>query len=142
MDGNLNMYHTNVSAKQNTTSTMRGFVTLCQNEIVNVTANMLSMVCKDVRKEATVSTTPDSNDEPRAEISVHSFWQRLQRTFVDVRVFYPFTPSYWNQLLATTMKTTENQKKNKVQPANLRWLKWIFYSPCIYNQLWNEYGNK
>ena len=64
MDGNSNMYHTNVSAKQNTTSTMRGFVTLCQNEIVNVTANMLSIVCKDVRKEATVSTIPDSNDEP------------------------------------------------------------------------------
>ena len=40
-----------------------GFVTLHHNEILNVTADMLSMVRKDVRKEPTLSTTPDSNDE-------------------------------------------------------------------------------
>ena len=40
-----------------------GFVKLPKNKVVNVTANMLSMVCKDVRKEPTLSTTPDSNDE-------------------------------------------------------------------------------
>ena len=74
---------------------------------------MLSMVFKDVRKEPTLSTTPDSNDELRVDISVRSFWQRLQRTFVDVRVFYLFAPSYRNQSLATTMKTVENQKKRK-----------------------------
>ena len=68
------------------------------------------MVCKDVRNEPTLSTTPDSNDELRADISVRSFWQRLQRAFVDVRVFYPFAPSYRNQSLATTMKIIENQK--------------------------------
>ena len=72
---------------------------------------MLSMVCKDARKEPTLSTTPDSNDELWADISAHSFWQRLQRAFVDVRVFYPFTPRYRNQSLATMMKTMENQKK-------------------------------
>ena len=91
----------------------RGFVTLRYNEIVNVTADMLSMVCKDVRKEPTLSTTPDSNDELRADISVRSFWQRLQRVFVDVKVFYPFVPSYRNQSLATMIKTMENQKKRK-----------------------------
>ena len=40
-----------------------GFVTLRHNEIVNVTADMLSMVCKDIRKEPALSTTPDSIDE-------------------------------------------------------------------------------
>ena len=45
-----------------------GFVTLRHNEIVNVTADVLSTVCKDVRKEPTLSTTPDSNDELRADI--------------------------------------------------------------------------
>ena len=34
---------------------------------------MLSIVCKDVRKEPALSTTPDSNDERRAHISVRSF---------------------------------------------------------------------
>ena len=85
-----------------------GFVTLCHNEIVNVTVDMLSMVCKDVRKEPALSTTPDSIDELWSEIIVRSFRQRLQRTFVDVRAFY-----YRNQSLATTMKTMENQNKRK-----------------------------
>ena len=49
------------------------FVTLHHNKIVNATADMLLMLCKDVRKELTLSTTPDSNDELRADISVHSF---------------------------------------------------------------------
>ena len=82
---------------------------------------MLSMVCTDVRKKPTLSTTPDSNDELRADISVRCFWQRLQRAFVDVRAFYPFAPSYRNQSLATMMKTVVNQKKRKIQPANFRW---------------------
>ena len=112
IDGNLNVYHTNVSAKQNTCKT-GGLVTLRHNEIVNVTADMLSVVCKDVRKEPTLSTTSDSNDELRAGISVRSFWQRLRRAFADVRVFYPSAPSYRNQSLAKTMKTMENQRKRK-----------------------------
>ena len=85
-----------------------GFVTLRHNEIVNVTADMLSMVCKDIRKEPALSTTPDSIDELWSEIIVRSFWQRLQKTIVDVRAFY-----YRNQSLATTMKTMENQNKRK-----------------------------
>ena len=44
------------------------------NEIVNVTADMLSMVCKDVKKEPTLSPTPDSNAKLRADISVRCFW--------------------------------------------------------------------
>ena len=50
-----------------------GFGTLHHSETVNVTADMLSMVCKDVRKEPTLSTIPDSNDELRADISVRNF---------------------------------------------------------------------
>ena len=52
---------------------------------------MLTMIFKDVRKEPTLRTTPDSNDELRGDISLHSFWQRLQRALVDVVGF--FTPS-------------------------------------------------
>ena len=45
-----------------------GVVTLRHNEIVNVTADMLSMVYKDVKKEPALSATPDSNDEFRTDI--------------------------------------------------------------------------
>ena len=71
------------------------------------------MVSKDVRKESTLCTTPDSNGELRADISVRSFWKRLQRVFVDVSGFYAFASSYRNQSLATTIKTMEKWKKRK-----------------------------
>ena len=74
---------------------------------------MLSMVYKDVRKEPTLSTTPNSNGELRAAISMRSFWQRLQKAFDNVRIFYLFTPIYQNQSPATMMKTMENQKKRQ-----------------------------
>ena len=50
-----------------------GFVILQHNEMVNVTADMLSIVSKGARKETTLSTTPDSSDEFQADISVRSF---------------------------------------------------------------------
>ena len=87
--------------------------TLRHNEILSATVDMLSMMCKNVRKEPPLSATPDSNDELRADINVRSFWQILQRTFVNVMVFYPFAQSYPNWSLAITMKTIENQKKRK-----------------------------
>ena len=83
-----------------------GSVILRHSEIVNVTSDILLMVCTDVRKEPTLSTASDSIDEFQADISVHSFWQRLQRAFHDARV-------YQNQWPAITMKIMENQKKRK-----------------------------
>ena len=74
---------------------------------------MLSLVCKDVRKEPSLSTTPDSNDELWADISVFSFSKRLQRAYAKLRVFTPFTSNYRRQSLVTTMKVMENQKKKK-----------------------------
>ena len=56
------------------------------------------------------------NDKLQADISGHSFFQRVQEAFVDVS--YPFTTSYQNQSLAATMKTKENHKKKP--PGNLR----------------------
>ena len=50
------------------------FITPHDNGIVNINVDMLSMACKDVRKEPTLSTIPNSNDELQAD-RVHSFWQ-------------------------------------------------------------------
>ena len=73
-----------------------GFVILRHNELVNLTADLLSSVCKDVSKEPVIQSSPANDDEIRADVCARGFWQRLQRAFVDVRVFYPFAPSYRN----------------------------------------------
>ncbi len=46
-------------------------------------------------------------------ISARGFWQRMQRAFVDVRVFYPFAPSYRCKTLALTFRSMELEKKQK-----------------------------
>ena len=88
-----------------------GFVTLRHNELVNLTADLLSSVCKGVSKEPELQPSPIKCDELRADVCARGFWQRMQRAFVDVRVFYPFAPSYRNQTLTTTMKAMESIKK-------------------------------
>lgn len=90
-----------------------GLITLRHNELVDVTANLLSTVCKDVSKEPILQKSPDSTEDLRADISVRGFWEPLQRAFVDVRVFYPFAPSYGNQNLGSLMRSMEKIKKRK-----------------------------
>ena len=116
-------------------------VKLLHNEIVNVTADMLSMVCKDVRKEPTLHTTPDSNDKFRANISVCNFWQRLQRVFVDLRILYPLL-KLSEPIDSNNDENNGKPEKKEIQPVNLRWWKSLFHYSYFYNQWWNEHGSK
>ena len=95
-----------------------GLITLRHNEIRDVTADLLSSVCKDVRKEPVFEESNDNN--LRADVSVRGFWQRMQRAFVDVRVFYPFAPSYRSRSLQASFRMMENEKKNKYNREALR----------------------
>ena len=83
------------------------------NDVVNITANLASIVCKDVEKEPVLQKRFNEDAELRADISLRGFWQRQQKAFVDVRVFYPFARSYQNQNLPTTMNMMEKEKKRK-----------------------------
>ena len=73
-----------------------GFVTLRHNEVRDITATLLSDVCKDVELEPsllplngqqqTMRKTAKTNDEVRVDICARSFWVSGQRAFFDVRV--------------------------------------------------------
>ena len=76
-----------------------GFVTLRHNEVRDITATLLSEVCKDVEleppllilngEEQTMSKIFKKSDEVRLDICAGSFWFTDQKTFFDVRVFDP-----------------------------------------------------
>ena len=78
-----------------------GFVTLRNNKVRDVTARLLSEVCKDVElepslltlngKEQTMSNAAKKNDEVRLDLCARSFWVSGQKAFIDVRVFDPNT---------------------------------------------------
>ena len=64
----MNMY-----AEQNEITIMRnmqtgGFTKLCHNELVSITADLTLIICKDIRKEPKLTTSPNSNDKPRVDV--------------------------------------------------------------------------
>ena len=71
-----------------------GFIHIRHNDILNVTSDFLSVVCKDVEKEPTLDSSPAGTEKFREDIVARGFWQRMQRVFTDVKVFYPLAPSY------------------------------------------------
>ena len=70
------------------------FIHKRHNDMLNVTSDLLLIICKDVEKEPTLDSSPAGTEEPRAYIVAHEFWQWIQRAFMNVKVFYPFAPSY------------------------------------------------
>ena len=98
-----------------------GFVTLRHNEVRDVTATLLSEVCKDVEldpsllilngEEQNMSKTAKKNDEVRLDICARSFWVSGQKAFFDVRVFDPNARRYSKQTLKKCYSINENEKK-------------------------------
>ena len=73
-----------------------GFISLRCNEVRNVTAQLLSEVCKDVKIEPTLiqlngenleERTANTSDEARLDVSALGFWPPGKRVFCEVRVF-------------------------------------------------------
>ena len=98
-----------------------GFVTLRHNEVRDVTATLLSEVCKDVEldpsllilngEEQNMSKTAKKNDEVRLDICARSFWVSGQKAFFDVRVFDPNARRYSKQTLKQCYSINENENK-------------------------------
>ena len=98
-----------------------GFVTLRHNEVRDITATLLSDVCKDIELEPSFLTlngekhkmrkTAKTNDEVRLDICAWNFWVSGQRAFFDVRVFDPNAQRYSKQTLKQCYSMNENEKK-------------------------------
>ena len=79
-----------------------GFPSIRHNEIRDLTANLLTEVCSDVciephlqplSGEALQGASSNVRDGARLDIAANGFWGgRYERTFFDVRIFYPHGP--------------------------------------------------
>ena len=95
-----------------------GYVTMRHNSIRDLEANMLREVCKDVKVEPELlpigdSETQSSNraDKARLDVSAVGVWSSMERTFLDVRVFHPNSPSYVNTSPQQLYIRHEKEKK-------------------------------
>ena len=98
-----------------------GFPTIRHNEIRDITANLLSEVCRNVRVEPELQevTTEEFSGQSaittkgaRLDIAANGFWGgRFERTFLDVRVFNPHAPSNRNTTIERCYRKHEMEKK-------------------------------
>ena len=77
-------------------------------------------VCHDVNIEPPLQPLSHSkhhspgntSDNARLDISALGFWSRNEKTFFDIRVTHPNSPSYHSKSLEAICELHENEKKN------------------------------
>ena len=97
-----------------------GFINIRHNDIRDLTAKMLTEVCKDVAVEPTSIPLTGENmkyksaiigNEARLDVRVRGFWIYGQQAFLDVRVFDPNASRYVNVSLPQCYRGNESEKK-------------------------------
>ena len=90
------------------------------NYLRDLTANMLSKVCKDIEIEPKLtpltgeelnSRTANTLNETRLDIRSHRVWERGQQAFLVLRVLDPSACRYLNKLLQKRHVMNEQGKK-------------------------------
>ena len=116
-----------------------GFVTMRHNNIRDFEATLLGEVCKDVKVEPELLPIGDSNtqsrsiaDKARLDVSAVGIWSPLERTFLDVRVMHPNSPSYAGKTPQQLYLQHEREKKRMYNDRILQVEKGSF-SPLIFS---------
>ena len=96
-----------------------GFIIQRQNELRDLEADMLNIVCHYVQVEPFLQEiteevlTRGTNQAPGARLDVHAcgFWDRQGSTFFDVRVCHPNAESYKDLTIQQIYRKHEYEKK-------------------------------
>ena len=96
-----------------------GFILQRHNELRDLEAGMLNIVCHDVQVEPVLQEltgellTRGTNQAPDARFDVHArgFWARQGSAFFDVRVFHPNAESYKDLTMQQLYRKHEDEKK-------------------------------
>ena len=91
------------------------------NELRDLEAEMLSMVCNDVEKETvleeitgeTLNRGANRAPDARLDISARGFWERQRTAFFDVRVYHTNADSYRDLSPKEIYRQHENEKKRQ-----------------------------
>ena len=98
-----------------------GFIIQRHNELRDLEAEMLRMVCNDVEVEPVLQEVTGetlnhgANKAPDARLDIHArgFWERQRSAFFDVRVCHPNADSYRDLTPKQIYKKHENDKKRQ-----------------------------
>ena len=117
-----------------------GLPTIRHNEIRDLTANLLTEVCNDVRIEPELQAvttehltgaTANSPDGARLDISANGVWGgRSEKTYFDVRIFNPYAPSNKNMIPSACYKQHEREKKRAYE-QRVREIEHSSFTPLV-----------
>ena len=105
-----------------------GFIIQRHNELRDIEAEMLNMVCNDVQVEPVLQEitgevlTRGTNKAPDARLDIYAldFWERQRSAFFDVRVCHPNADSYKDLAPQEIYLQHENEKK-RMYASRVRW---------------------
>ena len=134
--------HCNCGSKNSVDHTLNcklgGYVNMRHNGLRNLEAEILKEICKDVKIEPELipvgnTELPGSNlaEKARLDVSAVGLWSTMERTFVDVRVMHPNSPSYVNNTPQQLYAKHEKEKKRKYNQRVLQVEKGSF-TPLIF----------
>ena len=95
-----------------------GYVNYRHNNVRDSVAEYLRLVTKDVRIEPLLTPIESANfqqkgnnaDKARLDISARGVWSTFERTFFDVRIFNPKSPTYQGKTMPQLYTLHENEK--------------------------------
>ena len=119
-----------------------GFPSVRHNEVRDITADLLTEVChgvgtephlQPVTEEQFTHRTANREEGARLDIVAENFWSRdRQRSFFDVRVFNPLSPTYHNTSLAQCFRRNELEKR-RAYDERIREIEHGSFSPLVFS---------
>ena len=95
-----------------------GYIIMRHNRIRDLEAEMMREVCTDVKIEPPLLPLANENlvngnqaENARLDVSGNGIWGPMQKTFLDIRVMHPNSPTYVNKEIAQVYKAHEREKK-------------------------------
>ena len=76
-------------------------------------------VCRDVRVEPQLlpdyrtNATGNTADRARLDVSARGLWSRCEKTYFDIRITHPLSPTYSQKTRVEIYQLHENEKKRK-----------------------------
>ena len=97
-----------------------GFISIQHNDLCDLTANVMSEVCKDTEIEPKLTplygeelqgSTSNNSNEARVDIRTRGFWEQGQQVFFNLRVFDLNTCRYRNNFQKQCHVMNEQEEK-------------------------------
>ena len=116
-----------------------GFVVQRHNELRDLEAELLNLVCKDVETEPVLQDITgevlgrgaNTSQEARVDVHARGFWERQRSAFFDVRVCHPNAESYADFSPQQIYRKHETEKKRKYAERILQ-IEQGTFSPLIF----------